>query len=54
MFCGALQSFSVLRLLTPPFLGKLVALVYSETKTGWRIINLRLATEKEGRIWLGK
>lgn len=34
--------------------GKLVALVYSETKTGWRIISLRLATEKEGKVWLGK
>jgi uncharacterized DUF497 family protein len=34
--------------------GKLVALVYSETKTGWRVISLRPATEKEGKLWLGK
>jgi len=33
--------------------GKLVVLVYSETKTGWRIISVRLATAKEGKIWLG-
>jgi uncharacterized DUF497 family protein len=33
---------------------KLVALVYSETKTGWRVISLRLATEEEGKLWLGK
>ncbi|HEY4345895.1 MAG TPA: BrnT family toxin [Parvibaculum sp.] len=34
--------------------GKLVMLVYSETRTGWRVISLRLATEEEGRLWLGK
>jgi len=34
--------------------GKLVVLVYSETRTGWRIISLRPATEKEGKLWLGK
>jgi len=34
--------------------GKLVALVFSKTKTGWRIISLRLATEKESKLWLGK
>jgi uncharacterized DUF497 family protein len=34
--------------------GKLVALVFSKTKAGWRIISLRLATEKESKLWLGK
>ena len=34
--------------------GKLVALVFSKTKMGWRIISLRLATEKESKLWLGK
>jgi len=34
--------------------GKLVVLVYSETKAGWRIISLRPATEKESKRWLGK
>ncbi|HEY8948165.1 MAG TPA: BrnT family toxin [Rhizomicrobium sp.] len=34
--------------------GKLVALVYSGTDVMWRIISLRLATEKEAKTWLGK
>ena len=34
--------------------GKLVALVFSKTKAGWRIISLRLATDKESKLWLGK
>jgi uncharacterized DUF497 family protein len=34
--------------------GKLVMLVYSETKAGWRVISLRPATEEEGKLWLGK
>ncbi len=34
--------------------GKLAVLVYSETKTGWRVISLRPATEKEAKLWLGK
>ena len=34
--------------------GKLVALVFSKTKAGWRIISLRLAMEKESKLWLGK
>lgn len=34
--------------------GKLVVLVYSETRTGWRIISLRPATDKESKRWLGK
>ena len=34
--------------------GKLVALVFSKTKAGWRIISLRLTTEKESKLWLGK
>jgi uncharacterized protein len=34
--------------------GKLVALVYSEAGTAWRVISLRPATEKEGKVWLGK
>jgi uncharacterized DUF497 family protein len=34
--------------------GKLVALVFSKTRAGWRIISLRLATEKESKLWLGK
>jgi uncharacterized protein len=34
--------------------GKLVVLIYSNTKMGWRVISLRLATEKEAKTWLGK
>jgi uncharacterized DUF497 family protein len=34
--------------------GNLVALVFSKTEAGWRIISLRLATEKESKLWLGK
>jgi hypothetical protein len=34
--------------------GKLVVLVYSDTRNGWRVISLRLVTEKEGKLWLGK
>lgn len=34
--------------------GKLVVLVYSEIKSGWRVISLRPAEEKEQKIWLGK
>jgi hypothetical protein len=34
--------------------GQLVVVVYSETRTGWRVISLRPATEKEGKLWLGK
>jgi len=34
--------------------GKLVVLVYSETKSGWRVISLRPADKKEQEIWLGK
>ena len=34
--------------------GKLVVLIYSEAKNGWRVISVRPATTKEGKIWLGK
>lgn len=34
--------------------GRLVVLVYSETRTGWRVISLRPATVSEEEIWLGK
>lgn len=34
--------------------GKLVVLVYSETKTGWRVISLRHANAKEAKLWLEK
>jgi uncharacterized DUF497 family protein len=34
--------------------GKLVVLIYSQIGTGWRVISLRPATEKESKLWLGK
>jgi uncharacterized DUF497 family protein len=34
--------------------GRLVVLIYSETRTGWRIISLRPATDTESKRWLGK
>jgi uncharacterized protein len=34
--------------------GKLAVLIYAETGTGWRVISLRPATEKESKLWLGK